>query len=250
MPKRRSVLELEQAINNSRFFTVSEEEMEAVHNTAKAKLLLDLWELSQYYWFETENGRPKTEYGEEIYRTSLRCMEEFDPEKGRFSDYFKNQVRYAVLDSKIEEWEVDKQEGIDPVFQESGTKSISTLFETKQFAQDNVEEMIEKQGALCQMSDYLEIIEKAFRKKQERTRPYLRTLWTHKCFDALVSIDIPGKHYTWIDYEFLEKYRNTESLPAQKEVAAMFGRCEQDASRAIRQFCELVAPRFLAASQK
>ena len=229
MPEKTSVLELEQAIDNSLFFTVSGEEMEAIHNTAKAKLVLDLFKLSQYYW-------KNPEYFAVILETIYRCMEQFDPEMGKFSNYFKNQARYAILNSNKKEWKVNKHE--------------TGFSATKQFDHDNVEEMIEKQGALSQMSDYLEIIEKAFRKKQERTQPWLRTLWTHKCFDALVSIDLPDKHYTWIDYEFLEKYSNTESLPAQKEVAAMFGRCEQDASRAIRQFCELVAPRFLTASQK
>ena len=250
MQKIRSELELEQAINNSRFFTVSGEEMEAARSTAKAKLVLDLCDYSKHYWWKySQHEGWKTDHGDEIYDRILYCMEHYNPEKGQFTNYFKNQVKFAILNSDKEVWKVNKYEGIDPI-SKNNKGSESSLFEAEQFAQDNVDEMIEKQGALCQMTAYFEIIEEAFRKKQERTWPRLRTLWTLKCFDALISIDIPDKHYTWIDYKFLEKYRDTENLPAQKEVAALLGRSEEDASRDIRQFCERVAPQFRALQNK
>jgi len=65
-----------------------------------------------------------------------------------------------------------------------------------------------------------------------------------KCFNAIAGIDLPDKHYNWIDYDFLEKYRNTNKIPNQREIAALYGRVEQDASRAIRQFRDLIAPQL------
>ena len=228
--QRGIILELEQTINNSPFFSILEENMEAVRDKEKAKLVLNLWKLSQHYWsknkFQDEN-----DYLSVINDTILRCMERYQPEKGIFTHFFKNQVKFA-----LNNW-IKKEHKM-------AAKERNFIKTNSGFAQNNTRETEENLKSHHQMTEYLDVIEQAFIGKQERVKPWLRTLWTRKCFNVLAGINFPDKHYTWIDYEFLEKYRGLKKLPNQREIAAIYGRVEQDASRAIRQFRNLVAPKL------
>ena len=218
-------MELEDTINNSSFFSTFDENTEAVRATAKAKLVLDLWKLSQHYW-------PKVKFEEDYFSvindTILRCMERFKPEKAIFTNFFKNQVKFAIMNQ-------EKKEQKEKFVQTNNDDEFADVY---------TNETIENNESFSSMTAYLDVIEHAFIKKQDRVKPWLRTLWTRKCFNALAEIDFPDKEYTWIDYEFLEKYRKIKKIPSQKEIAAIYGRVEQDASRAIRQFRELVEPQL------
>lgn len=228
MPKS-IILELEQKINNSPFFHAFGENMEAVRDREKAKLVLNLWKLSQQYW-PKNRFNDQNEYLSVINDTILRCMERFEPGKGIFTNFFKNQVKFAIRNWIKKEREKGKQE-----------KKYIKATKDSCLTQDHAYDMLENQESHHQMSAYLEIIEQAFLGKQERVKPWLCTLWTRKCFNFLAGTKLPEKRYTWIDYEFLEKYRKTKKIPNQREIAALYGRVEQDASRAIRQFRDLVA---------
>ena len=231
MPKS-IISELEQKINNSLFFQPREENMEAVRSKEKAKLVLNLWKLSQYYWPKNRH-KDENEYLSIINNTILRCMERFEPGKGVFTHYFKNQAKFA-----IKNWirKVQKTNEQERNYIKATTDNV--------FAHCHADETVEKNESDLNMITYLEVIEQVFLGKQERVKPWLRTLWTRKCFNALAGLDLPDRRYNWIDYEFLEKYKKTKKITNQKEIAALYGRVEQDASRAIRQFRDLVAPQL------
>jgi hypothetical protein len=175
LPKNKT--ELEQAINNSPFFTVFGENY-SVRDTAKAVLVKDLWEYCRKRPLYPENPKSETyqDYGIEVWKA------------------MESSIRHCAMPGPEEA--LEKKES---------SRLITTTF--------------------------LETVEKAFLERQERIRPRLRALWTLKCFDTLAGIDLSGKKYAWIDYDLLGKYRNAEKLPAQKEVAALFGKSEQAASR-------------------
>ena len=227
--------QLEQAINNSPFFCISGENMEAARATAKNKLASDLLKYSEYYW-------KGDEYIDEISDKIIYCMENYNPEIAIFTNYFKNQVRYAIQDRDKKERKQIRMEGIDPVKRKRKDGSEFSIFEKKQSTYKNIEDVMDTlyENIIC-----FEIIEQAFLEKQERIRPRLRTILTHKFYDILISMPIPDKHYTWIDYNFLEKYTDvSEIFPTQRELAAMLGRCEQVLSRDITLFCDLVKLRL------
>lgn len=233
MPK--SIAELEQNINNSIFFSISGENVESLRNTAKTKLVFDLLEYGKFYWSIAKHG-------DAVHDAILYCMEKFSNEKGIFTDFFKNRVKFEIINS-IKTEKKDNYFYADPVLGVDDDGIEFTFFDTKEFAQNNVEQKIEKDISCQEMAAYFEIIERSFLELQDRVKPMLRAYWTLRSFDALISINLPDyRRYTWIDYDFLEKYRCAEKTPTQKEVAASFNRSEQDASRAINKFIERISP--------
>jgi hypothetical protein len=262
---RKSRTELEQAINNSPFFTVSGENYSA-RDKAKAALVNDLWEYCRDRPLHPGNPKSKTyqDYGYEVWNTMERSIRLFDPGKGGSFLHFFNAHCKRFLKKELNRKEekedcLNNQNALNPVsggtLHHSEEKGPSAIFDMDMIADSDheyhrampaPEKTLEKKETSRSITAYLEIIEKAFLEKQKRVRPRLRTLWTLKCFDALAGIDLSGKKYAWIDYDFLDKYRNAEKPPTQKEAAALYGKSEQAASRDIAWLSESVVPRLQA----
>jgi hypothetical protein len=228
----KSISDLELEINNSPFFTLSGANTEAARSTAKSKLWLNLLKLSEYIWYKKKN-LDEDKYVSVIHETIIKCLEKFDHEKGVFTYFFKNQVKFAFDNWDRKELNTNKRE--------KKYAQNENMYENTQSQSD---EIIENTENLRIMTEYLEVIEQTFKGKQDRVKPYLRTVWTHICFDILLNIDIFDTNYTWIDYDFLKKYMNEAKKPTQRKVAAMHDRVEQDISRSIRQFRKLIAPKL------
>jgi len=228
MPKS-AILELEQQINTSPFLNTFNENMEAVRDKEKAKLVRNLWNLSQYYW-PKDKFNDEDDYHSIINDTILRCMKRYQPEKGIFTNYFKNQAKFAIRNWIRENHKKDKRE-----------KNYIKTSSNDEFDQGHPKEVFENKKSDYKITQYLDIIEQAFIKKQERVKPWLRTLWTLLCFDGLIETIILDKSYSWIDYDFLEKYRKTRK-PTQRKLAFEHGRKEQDLSRSKKQFQKIISP--------
>jgi hypothetical protein len=254
---RKNNAELEQAINNSPFFTLPKENWPA-RKTAKARLMNDLWEYCKNRPVHLGNPNNETyqDYGLEVVEGMERSIGKFDPNIGGpflhyFNAYFK---RFFIKILRHQETE-NNQNAFKP---DSGNTILQYNSEETIFDMDMIEdsdneyhramptpaEALEKKETSPLIITYLEILEKAFLEKQKRIQPRLRTLWTLRCFNALASIDFSGKKYAWIDYDFLDKYQNAKKLPTQKEVAELYGKSEQAASRDLALLCEIVGPRF------
>jgi hypothetical protein len=246
---RKNKTELEQAINKSPLFTVSAENWSA-RDKAKAALMNDLWEYCKDRPVHSGNTESKTyrDYGLEVWQAMTSSISHFDPNKGKSFLHFFNAYCKRFLEKELYRSEFKtSRDGcfISPEMIDQIEDSDNEYHR----AMPGPEGTLEKKKTPRLVTEYLEIIEKAFLEKQKRIQSRLRTLWTFRCFNALLSIDLSGKKYAWIDYDFLDKYQNVEELPTQKEVAALYGKSEQAASRDLASLYGIVLPRFQEAEK-
>ncbi|MDR2369834.1 MAG: hypothetical protein LBD71_00015 [Treponema sp.] len=261
---RKNRTELEEAINNSPFFSIPGENWSA-RATAKTALVNDLWEYCKDRPLHPGNHKSKTyqDYGEEVWKAIESSIRLFDPNKGDSFLHFFNAgcKRFLAKELKRKEEKEDcsnRPNARKPVSGDTlhnpEEKKPSTIFDmTADFVNEYhyvipvpAETLEKKEEEKEIFRLFFETIEEAFLERQKRIQPWLRALWTLRCFDVLAALDLPQKKYAWIDYDFLDKYRNAEKPPAQKEVAALYGRSEQAASRDLASFRETVVPRIQA----
>jgi hypothetical protein len=87
----KSTTELENAINNSPYFTITGENRESARSTAKAKLVLNLWKYVKDRRVNRNYSHTHTysEYGEEVWNAIEESIEKFVPGAGgTFLHYF------------------------------------------------------------------------------------------------------------------------------------------------------------------
>jgi hypothetical protein len=173
-------------------------------------------------------------YGEEIYKCTKNCLNNFKPEKNvPFLHYLK-----AALSRSIDKAEYCEKKTIQKLGQEyiqTEEGAAHSLIENKHSPFPNPEEEIIERERIMEK---LDVVEDMFRNKQERVKPYLSKLVTREFFDEITRFI---GYYSFIDTEMIKFVLfNKGSLPSQKEIAEIFGKHEADASRTIHKFKEEV----------
>ena len=240
---------LEDNINNSPYFSITGDNMEAARATALNKLAKDLLDYGKHYWTRYEydehderdehiDGIPywkmkKILYKDVVAETMTKCIKNYNPERACLTNYFKNQVKYAIL-NKYKEYKkkTNRQK-----------KYIANEF-SEELDSLHTDDFIEKLIFSLIQARILDIFEQAFLELNlEKTRARFPTILTRRCFKGLAGMTLPDKRYQWIDYTFLEKYKeDPEALPTQKELATMLGLDETTISHDVGIFRDHLEP--------
>jgi hypothetical protein len=222
--QKKSKEKLEREINETPYFTLLEDKDSAVRETAKNKLVLAIFDYCRNYWYSQPSKwtklNKKYQIESEVGLEIMGCLKPgvFNPEKGKhFIHYLKRSIKNAINRCKKR------------YFRDNKSIDDTTPAENEK-----------KEDAFIQKHDILNVIDKVFKSKQERIKPYLRALITLEILKAEFETLPDG--YECIDYTFFEKYSNGLKKPTQKEVAKDFGRDETDASRTINRFYKSLRP--------
>jgi len=178
----------------------------------------------------------KTEdYGLEIAVCVRSCLTSFDPARGTpFLHYLKAGLARAVR--KAEAGEARHQREVDRAYRHNQDGEAVPIFDgLPAVSATPEEELLQKD----ERSRLLDTVERVFSGKQERVKPYLKKLLAVEYYDAIVY-DGFHKPYAFYDMAVVKDAYSKRALPTQKEIAASFGKLEQDASRALRKFKDLV----------
>jgi hypothetical protein len=228
----KSKEQLEKDINESQYFIIlNDSNNESVRETAKGKLVIDILDYCKYYWYQNKEKSIRTfdECDDKVIQCIFDCLKpgNFDPEKKDKNGkkyQFLNYLKVAVS-HKIHKFQMNK---VSKLYHEPyRIKKNSPYKESDALLFDDTEKI-------------LNVIEMQFLKKLDKVKPYWQKLLTLKFFGALVKIPNLKQNYSFIDYSMLEKYTSVEDTPKQKEIAAAFGKLEQDASNKLRFFLQEV----------
>jgi hypothetical protein len=253
----KSKAELEKEINETRYFALTRDDAASARETEKAKLFLAVLSYCRNYWYASP-GKWNKNYGEiegEVYETFIACLKPgvFDPNAGTpFLKYLKTSIYNLKVKVLSKEGKIQKNEKSDCDYKSQlgadseDCFSIIDTIESPEYNKEASDAVASEQN----VRDILNVIDEKFRNKQERVKPYLRTLLTLQHFQAIGSIENFPRDYECIDYAFLDTYKNELELPAQKEVAASFGKSETDASRTLGGFNELIIPEIKKLAQE
>ena len=130
---------------------------------------------------------------------------------------FENNNRYSRFDSAA-------------VCTHSGYKAVDTFL----IEQDHIEH--------C-----LQLIDAAFTASQDRTKPYLSALLTHRVLceldaakvdSAVIAVVLHNTHFSDTEHgrTLIRLFFEAEAFPTQEDIAAQFGKDKTDASRTISSF--------------
>ncbi|GHU15816.1 hypothetical protein FACS1894163_03910 [Spirochaetia bacterium] len=125
MLKNNEKEQLENAINNSSYFTLTGENMESARSAAKAKLVLNLW---NYYKNRPAYPGKKDyglyeEYGEELWKTIENSINSFNPSTGKIFLHYFNANYKRFLKYKIQ-YSHDKMTGTSMLLSLAGIQFI------------------------------------------------------------------------------------------------------------------------------
>ncbi|MDR1636746.1 MAG: hypothetical protein LBR93_05355 [Treponema sp.] len=150
-------------------------------------------------------------------------------ETGEFLHYFMRSVKYKVQEARTREIrEDDESVPFDGTAEDDGSPAGREA--SKLPGPD------EETDSLMELETLFDAIEKEFRKKQDRVRPYLSALISVRLYDAIKQFGF-RKRYTFMNMPIIrDAMKNRGRVPSQKETAALFNRLEEDASRAINTF--------------
>ncbi|WP_010260645.1 hypothetical protein [Treponema primitia] len=224
---------LEKEINESPYFTISGDSMEAAKESAKGKLVLNIWNYCRYYWYPSLEKSMRTfeECDDKIFKCIYDCLKKFDPNKDVFFiHYLKRSISHLVHEFQMDEASKFYNEP-DHIIKDSDGKKHDNIYETTQSHYEESDALL-----FDDTEKLLRSIEIQFIRRLDKTKPYLQKLLTLKLFDALVKIPNLNQNYSFIDYDMLKKYTSVEDTPSQKDIAAAFDKLESDASRTLRVF--------------
>jgi hypothetical protein len=218
--------ELENKINNSPYFTITGENMQAAKDTAYIELIEAIWKYYKDYRCLTKDESLEyyVKYAYEIDEAILACLEPgiFHPERGTpFIHYLNTSIKHRIDRRKIT---YGKECSL------FGTVEAPCFYE-------NFDEAIVNNDLI---SRCFATIDEVFKNMQERVQPYRRMLVTLEFIDALADIADLNQNYSFIDYEMLEAYKTDKKKPTQRSIADKFNRNESDASRTLSEFMEKI----------
>ncbi|WP_043923135.1 hypothetical protein [Leadbettera azotonutricia] len=233
----KSKEQLENDINNSKYFSVSGENMEAAKQSLATKLVLDIIDYVKYYWYAGVSRSKKSYYENEpeIYMVIMDCLRTFNANKGfPFMHYLKRSIK-RVLVRNFKERKEDKNtllflgnedENIFPSLRDE-----SEIYEDKEISQ--------------RKQEILEIIELEYQNlnKNAQTK-YRKMILTEEFFDFLLSVENLNTDYSFIDYDMLNKYSNNKDLISKTDIAAMHNKLIQRVSADVRIFKERLRPQL------
>jgi hypothetical protein len=238
---RKSKEELEREINETPYFTLTNDRDSAARETAKNKLVLAIFDYCKNYWYSSPGKwatiNDKYQIKSEIGMVITECLipGRFDPDKGiPFTHYLNTSIKNAIKRCKKGDFQ-DNENRDDGDNWDKPIPEIENI-EAPKSKKEEAGALIQKQT----IHNILSEIDKMFKNRQDRVKPYLRALLTLKMLKLLDSIESLPSGYEFIDYGFFEKYSKENKLPTQKEVAALFGRDETDASRTLSKFSKRI----------
>jgi hypothetical protein len=100
----------------------------------------------------------------------------------------------------------------------------------------------------------LQLIDAAFAASQERTKPYLSALLTHRVLceldaakvdSTVIAVVLRNAHFSDTEYghTIIRLFFEAKSFPTQEDIAKQFGKDKTDASRTIHKFLQKVRQR-------
>ena len=226
MVKSREQLESE--INGTIYFSIKGDNTEALRKSELYKLSALVFEYCNKYVY-VKSGRA-SKFGEEIYYCTIDCLNNFKPEENvPFVHYLNTALSRNIKKADHREKNVIQKLGQDYIQTQEG-KKFSLLSNQSSPLQNPEDEIIKKE----EIMEELDTVEKVFRNKLDKVKPYLRKLVTHEYFDKIVRF---LGTYSFVDTEMVKNVLlNRKVLPSQKEIAEIFGKHEADASRTINKF--------------
>jgi hypothetical protein len=237
---KKSKEELEKAINESLYFTIpSDSNMEAARESAKGKLVTDIWDYCRYYWYASQEKSMQIfeECDDKVFTCIFDCIRNFSADKGVFLNYLKKAISHLTHEFQMDET-IKIYYELDHIQNDSDGEEHSVIEET---VPSHYKESEEVMPETINTEKLLDAIEVHFTKKLDSIKPYLQKLLTLKLFDALTLIPNLKQNYSFVDYDMLKKYTSVEYTPTQKDIAAPFDKLESDASRTLRNFLKKIA---------
>ena len=231
----KSSEQLENEINGTIYFSITGDNTEALKKSELYKLSAQVFEYCNKFMYTKGKA---AHYGEEIYKCTKNCLNNFEPKKNvPFLHYLK-----AALSRSIDKAEYCEKKTIQKLGQEyvqtQAGESYSLIDIQRSFFPNPEEEVTEKERILAE----LETVEDVFKNKQERVKPYLSKLVTREFFEEIIRFT---EYYSFIDTGMVKSVLfNKDPLLSQKEIAEIFGRHEADASRTINKFIKEVKEKF------
>ena len=219
---------LESEINGTIYFSIAGDNTEALRKSELYKLSALVFEYCNRFMYA--KGGKASYYGEEIYKTTKSCLDNFKPEMTvPFLNYLKAALSKSIKRADFLEKKTIQKLGREYVKTQTGENyslvniQISSLHNPE-------EELTEKEAIMTE----LETVDDVFRNKQERVKAYLSKLVTREYIEKVVRF---FGIYSFVDVEMVKNVLFKKgSVPSQKDIAIAFGRLEADASRTMGKF--------------
>ncbi|GHV83211.1 hypothetical protein AGMMS50212_05510 [Spirochaetia bacterium] len=226
--------QLETKINESKYFSITGENIEALRKTELNKLSATIFEYCHYIYHNQTK-----ELGLEIHKCVISCLKTFNPKNGKFINYFMSSLKNVNNSIKIKEnRDVERYKNISDLKknnEDCDFQIVDTVSPTPE------EKLITRENTI----EYFSAFENIYRGKQGRVKKYLQKLLTVKYLEEIIELESISDstiytNFSFVDHDIYENYRNDNNPPTQKEIAESLGKHEADASRTLARFEKLV----------